>query len=182
MNKIVIYYGLISGAFVSAIMAGSMAICAVNPDFEGNFSVITGFSAQILALSVIYFAVKKFRDKLNEGKVTFGKAFAIGLLISLIASSIYVLTWAIEYKTMYPDFLEKYTVRMISQLKASGATQAAIDTQISQMKWYKDNYNNPIYFILLTAVEIFPTGVVVSLVYALILMTRKKKEALLPGQ
>ena len=101
--------------------------------------------------------------------------FLIGLYIVPIASTMYVAVWAVEYKYLYPDFMEKYSARMVTELKASGVAQAKMDAKLKEMAMYKDMYKNPFYFTLLTYAEILPVGLVVSLISALILKKKKKE-------
>ena len=72
-----------------------MAYCYAYNNFNG--SMVVGYSAMILAFSFVFVGVKNFRDKENAGVITFGKAFQIGFLIALIASSMYVITWMVDY-------------------------------------------------------------------------------------
>ena len=170
MKNIVIKYGLISGAIVSALMGINIFMCTRNPDLD--HSMVLGYALMILSLSLIFVGVKTFRDKHNGGAISFGKAFLIGLYISLIASTIYVAVWAVEYKYAYPDFMEQYSAHVIKNMKATGKPQAKIDEQVAEMKMYSDMYKNPIYFSLFTYAEILPVGLVVSLISALILRKR----------
>lgn len=170
MKKIVIICGLISGAIVSGLMGISMFMYTKNPDY--NASYVTGYATMILAFSLIFVGIKIFRDKHNGGSISFGKAFRMGLYITLITSTIYVATWAVEYNYVFPDFMEKYSAHMISEVKASGASQAKMDAKLKEMAMYRDMYKNPLFFTLLTYAEILPVGLIVSLIAALILKKR----------
>ncbi|MEI8279707.1 MAG: DUF4199 domain-containing protein [Bacteroidota bacterium] len=171
MKKIVLTYGLISGLIISGLMGLSILMYNNNP--ESSHSLILGYATMILGFSLIFVGVKNFRDKHHAGSITFGKAFLIGLYISLIASTFYVATWALEYKYVFPDFMEKYSVQMIAEVKKSGLDQAHVDAKLKEMQMYKDMYKNPLFFTLLTYVEILPVGLVLSLISALVLKKKK---------
>jgi Protein of unknown function (DUF4199) len=170
MKKIVLTHGLISGLLISSFTVCSIAYCYASSNFDGN--MLLGYAAMILAFSLVFVGIKNFRDKQNDGTITFGKAFKIGLYITLISSSIYVLVWLVDYYVFIPDFLEKFTQQSLEKIKASGASQAEITSKTAEMEGYKTMYNTPIGVILLTYMEILPVGLVVSLISALIL---KKK-------
>lgn len=170
MKKIVLTYGLIAGFLVSIFMVSSMAWCYLSASFEGNMYV--GFATMILAFSLIFVGVKKWRDDQNGGSLSFGQGFLIGLYISLIASTMYVVSWMVEYHFFMPDFMEKYMAHAIEQAQAAGATVADIARKKAEMEPYKEMYQNPLMFALITYTEILPVGLVVSLVSAFIL---KKK-------
>ncbi len=175
MKKNVLVFGCISGVIVSTFMAVSMATLKNNPGFE--HSMLIGYASMLIAFSFIFVGIKNFRDKYNDGLITFGKAFTIGLLISLIASTFYVVVWAFEFHFFMPDFMDMYANSMVNELKNSGASQAAIDAQVAEMAKYKEMYKNPVFFALLTYMEILPVGIIVALIAALIL---KKKNTDLP--
>lgn len=167
MKKTIIVCGLIAGAIVSMTMLISTSLCYTSGDFEG--SMVAGYASMILAFSLIYVAIKNFRDKINKGTVTFRKAFQIGLYISLIASSMYVLVWLVDYYLFVPDFMDKYSATMIEKVREEGSTLTEINKTVAEMDSYKEMYKNPLFVILLTYTEILPVGLIVSLICALIL-------------
>ncbi|GAA4460180.1 DUF4199 domain-containing protein [Nemorincola caseinilytica] len=171
MKKIVITAGLISGVIASTIMGISMSMCASDPGYEG--SMLIGYASMVLAFSLIFVAVKNYRDKQNGGVVSFGKALSIGLLIAFIASTMYVLTWAIMYNYFLPDFMDKYTHHMVERAQQSGDQKKIAETMAQIQEW-KDGYKNPVYFTLITYAEIFPVGLIVSLIAAAILRKNDK--------
>jgi Protein of unknown function (DUF4199) len=170
MRKIVLVYGAISGIIVSLFLIFSVGYCYSTSNFQGNMWV--GYASMLLAFSFTFVGIKNFRDKQNEGLISFGKAFKIGLYISLIASSFYVITWLIDYYLFIPDFMEKFGNQAIESAKANGESASEIGKKASEIDSYKEMYKTPIGVILLTYMEILPVGLVVSLISALIL---KKK-------
>lgn len=172
MKKNILVSGLIGGAFLSIVLVYSIYLCYTREDFEGNMAL--GFASMILAFSLIFIAVKNYRDKHNGGVVTFGKAFMIGLYISLIASSMYVITWLIDYYLFVPDFMDKFTEHTMKAATAKGATTAELAKETEKMNWYKDMYKSPVMVVLLTYMEVFPIGLIISLISALILKRKKK--------
>jgi len=167
MKKIVIVNGLIAGLIVAIMMIIGTSMAYRNPDFEG--SMLLGYAGMLAAFSLIFVGIKMFRDKHNEGHITFGKAFKIGLLIALIASSIYVGVWLIEYYFFIPDFMELYSNHMLKDIQNKNLTPTEIDAQLSEIEMYKNLYKNPFFVILLTYTEILPIGILVTLISALIL-------------
>lgn len=167
MKKNVIVFGLISGIIVTTFMGFSVAKCYETMDYEG--SMLIGYAAMLVAFSFIFVGIKNQRDKYNNGAITFGQAFKTGFYISLIASTIYVATWAIEYNYYYPDFMEKYTEHMVEKAKESGASAAEINEKVAEAAKGKEMYKNPLFFVLMTYAEILPVGLLITLISALIL-------------
>jgi hypothetical protein len=167
MKKLVIVHGTIAGLIVTGMMAFSTSYYCSKGDFEGG--MIYGYSAMIIAFSMIFVGVKSYRDKYNGGLISFGKAFRIGLFISLIASTIYVIGWLINYYCFIPDFMDKYAAVMIAKAKASGISAAELSKKTASMMQMKEWYKNPLFVILMTYIEILPVALLVTLITAWIL-------------
>ena len=164
MNNIIIKNGLFGSIIVSALLVFVTMYMKANPEKE--VSMMIGFAVMILAFFFVALGIKQQRDA-NNGLITFGKAFMIGLWITLIISTIYVLVWLIILYNFFPNFAEHYTDMAIQ--KASPEEVAKVT---EEMNSFKEMYKNPIMVILFTYIEILPLGIVFSLVSALIL---KKK-------
>lgn len=174
MKKNVLVFGLISGLVVSTIMAISMTYMSKHSEACGSVSsMIVGYLSMLVAFSLIFVAVKNFRDKQNGGIISFGKAFTIGLLIALIGSTMYVITWALVYHYVMPDFMDRYVAQIIEHAKAT-STAAELQKLTEQMNAQRENYKNPVFFSLMTYMEILPVGIVVSLAAAFVF---KRKSA-----
>jgi len=167
MKKTVLLYGAISGSIITAMMVGTTIWFYKNADFEGNMAL--GYTAMILAFSFIYMGIKNFRDKHNDGVISFGKAFKVGLYISLVASTMYVGVWLIEYYLFIPDFMERYSALVLEKATSEGLSQAEIDKKTAEIEMFKDLYRNPLGVILLTYAEVLPLALLIALISALIL-------------
>jgi F0F1-type ATP synthase assembly protein I len=156
--------GILGGIIVSIVMTSMVFYMKTYPDREP--SAVLGFASMLLAFIFVILGIKQERE-INNGAITFGRAFLTGLAISLVISTIYVLVWLVIYYNFFPDFMDKYSEMVLKNTNPEEL--AAKTTEMNQMKeWYK----NPLMIILLTYMEIFPIGIVVSLIGALIL---KKK-------
>jgi len=171
MKKTVITYGLIAGTIATLMMIYGTYSCYKDPNFEA--SEVFGFAGMFIAFTFVFIGIKNFRDKQNEGYITFGEAFKIGAMITLIASTCYVGVWLIEYYCFFPDFMEKFTTTTLKHAKESGLSAVELAAKSAEMDMYKEWYKNPLMVILMTYAEILPIGLVIALISALIL---KKKE------
>lgn len=172
MRKIILTYGLIAGAIVTAFMAFGIYWYDNHPDFDGGMYL--GFTGMLVAFTFVFIGVKKYRDIEGNGLISFGKAFKIGGLIALIASTIYVGVWLIEYYNLYPDFMDKYAAAEIKKLQSSTTLNTVeMQAKIDEIMKMKDLYRNPLWVILLTYAEILPIGLLGTLISAAIL---KKKQ------
>jgi F0F1-type ATP synthase assembly protein I len=173
MKKVILTYGLISGLIVMIFMIASTLLWYKKPDL--GFSEIVGFTGMFIAFIFVFVGIKNYRDKHNSGNINFLTAFKIGTLIALIAACIYTLVWMVEFHFFIPDFMEKYAASSIEKIKSSGLSAAIIKEKITEMEEMRESYKNPLFMIFFTLMEIFPIGLFVALISALIL---KRKPAL----
>jgi len=174
MKKNNLVFGAIAGIIIATFMVFSIMLCYNKSDFEGN--VVVGYAAMIIAFSFIFLGIRNYRNKYSNGVISFGKAFRIGLYITLIASTIYVLVWLIDFYLFVPDFMEKYTSHVLRQAAKSGATAAELTKKTAELNNYRELYKNPLMIILLTYVEVLPVGLIISLISALLLKRKQKQE------
>jgi hypothetical protein len=176
MKKNILIYGLIAGVIVSILMLLSMnylSYCEGNVDYDT--SMLIGYASMLLAFSLVYVGTRNYRDKYNGGVISFGKAFRIGMMMVLIASTIYVAAWLVDYYFFIPDFAEKYSAHALNDLKASGASQAEIDKQTKEMANMVRMIKNPFFNAMFAYVEILPVGLIVTVITSLILKTKTPK-------
>lgn len=173
MRKIVVTFGLISGAILSAMMLLTLSFRDQIGGFDQGY--IVGYTSMVLAFLMIYFGVRSYRDNVAGGSVTFGRSLKVGLLIMLVASACYVATWEVVYYELAPDFMDKYSAYTIEKARKSGATEAQLAEKTQQMAHFKELYRNPLVNIALTLLEPLPVGIVFTLVTAGVL-SRKRRD------
>jgi hypothetical protein len=172
MKKTVLTFGLISGAIMVVMMFATLPFMDKIGFDKG---AIIGYTTMILAFMLVFFGIRSYRENVSNGHITFGRAFAVGILITVVACVCYVIAWEILYFNFMPDFLDKYSSYVIEKARAAGASQQAIDAQVREMKSFKAMYDNPLINAAMTFIEPFPVGLIVTLISAAIL--RKKTTA-----
>ena len=174
MQKIVLTFGLIAGAILSAVMLLTVPFHdQIGFDLGGY---VVGYTSMVIAFLMVFFGVKSYRDNVAGGQVSFGRAFKVGLLITAIASVCYVATWQVVYYKFMPDFMDKYAAFSIEKAKQSGATEEEIASQTQKMTEFKEMYKNPLVNIAFTFLEPLPVGVVFTLVTAGVLSRKRRVE------
>lgn len=175
MGKVIITFGLIAGLIV-----GSMFFITNPIQEDGSFNggMIVGFTTMIIALSTIFFAVKVYRDKYQSGVIKFGKAFLIGIGVTAIATIMYSAAWEAYLSTtkLGPmGFINAYNEQMVQSLKDNNASAEELQKVIDDGVWMAEVYKAPVKRFFLTMIEIFPVGVLISLISALILKRKTAK-------
>jgi hypothetical protein len=173
MKKTILTFGLISGG-ISALMMMSILPFKDRIDFDRGEYV--GYTAIVLSFLLVFFGIRSYRNNVGNGQITFAKAFTVGIAITLISCICYVVTWEILYFNFMHDFMDKYSAYVIEKARASGASPAAIQAQLEQMKKYKEWYENPFLNAALTFIEPFPIGLIITLISAAVLRKKPKSQ------
>lgn len=177
MKKVVLTFGLIAGLITAGTMMSMVLISRGGQEHLENGEVI-GYSSMLIAFILIFFGIRSWRDQ-NGGKITFKTAFKVGILITLVACAVYVTTWEVYYFTYdQGDFVEHYSARQLEKLKLSGATARELAAERTKMEEFGKLYQNPLVNIGLSFLEIFPVGLIVTLVSAATLRDRPSRQAL----
>ncbi len=171
MRKIILVYGLIAAVVFAITMFGAYPFWQNGAiTFENGEYV--GYTSMVIALSMVFFGVKSFRDNHLNGSIKFGKAFQVGLLISVVASLGYAISWEFYFNLIAPDFMDVYAAFSIDKAKSSGVDEAQIQKLMADMDSAKEMYKNPFLRFGMTLTEVLPVGILISLVSAALL--RKK--------
>ena len=174
MKKTVWTFGLISGAILSVMML-------ITIPFEDTLGttpgLIIGYTTMVLAFLLIFFGVRSYRDNIGGGRIGFGRAFAIGALITLIASTCYVVTWELLFFKISPEYAAKFDAEMVNRAKAKGGTPEVVAKNIADAHEFTRKYQNPVYNSALTFLEPLPVGLVFALIGAGVLSRKRKSES-----
>jgi len=163
--KYSLIYGGIAGAIAISVLGASLAFDLPNH----NHSMLFGYLVMLTALSLIFVGVKRYRDVECGGVIRFGRAFAVGLGMAAVAAIIYVVGWEIYETATGWRFMPEYAGSIVEGMRAEGATPAAIAAAEAEMRGFAEIYSNPLLRVPMIFLEIFPVGLLVSLVSAAIL-------------
>jgi len=164
MAKIVLIFGLISGAIAAGLMW--MLVSVVNKgSINFDNAMIWGYATMVIALSLVFFGIKSYRDN-HGGRITFLKGLQVGILISLISAVCYAGSWELYYSTSGQDFLQKYMAYNLDKMKKDGSSDAEIEKARVEGEQFMELYKNFFVRFGMTLMEILPVGVVVTLISA----------------
>lgn len=154
-------YGLASGLIIGSILFGTTVAFhdAISTPAAG---MAIGYAGMLLAFSMIVLAIRQHRDGKLGGVIGFWPALGLGLGISVIATIFYVLAWEAALAVTGMDFGAEYAAMMVAEAQASGDAAAIARTRIAAAQFAAD-YARPLWRMGVTATEILPVGLVVSL-------------------
>lgn len=168
MKNITLKYGLITCVILA--IALNIHWSQLAGDTTYGASEFLGYISIIVALSSIFFAVRKQRAVLG-GSIGFWPAFLTGLYISLMATVVYVVSWMIVSHNN-PELIDHIFDMMINSPDLS-------PEKVEEYKEIKVKYaSDAFYRAMVTVTEILPVGLAVSLITSFILSSlfKKKKE------
>ena len=175
MTKIVLIFGLISGVIAGGLMWILMGTVNTGSiDFDNG--MIWGYATMIIALSLVFFGIKSYRDN-HGGKISFVKGLQVGILISLISAVCYAAAWELYYPRIGDEFMQKYTTYYLDKMKKEGASDAEIEKARTESEQFMEMYKNIFVRFAMSLMEILPVGVIVTLLSAILL----RRKELLPA-
>lgn len=174
MKTVMLKYGAAAGA--AAIGPVLLAFSLGGGHGVSGPAEWLGYLFMILALSLIFLAVKRWRDRELGGVIRFGTAFMLGLGISLVAGVAYVAIWEAYLAATDHAFIERYAASVLESKREAGLDEGELQELSADLDRLVESYRNPLFRLPMTFLEIFPVGLLLSLVAALVL----RKESVLP--
>src|SRR2546430_11834753 len=123
MKKTVLTFGLISGGIMAVMMFATLPF--TDSAWLQSHSMFIGYTTMVLSFMLVFFGIRSYRENIGGGTITFGRAFAVGILITLISSVLYVVTWEIIYFGL-PSFGERFMAMCLADRKRYGVCPAPI--------------------------------------------------------
>ncbi len=164
-------------AFVFGSLAGLVVIGGIMATLfllgERGSSEWLGYLIMFVALSMIFFGVKRYRDRDLGGVIKFVPALLLGLSIAAVAGIAYVVVWEAYLAATHYTFIDTYTAAILAAKKTQGLSGAALQAEVVKMQDLKAQYANPLFRLPMTFLEIFPVGVVIALISAALLRNPK---------
>ena len=170
MTKIVLVFGLISGA-IAAVLMWLLVTFVKSDGINFDNAVIWGYATMIIALSVVFFGIKSYRDN-NGGRITFLKGLQVGILISLISAFCYATSWEVYYPTGGQEFMQKYMTYHLDKMRNEGASDAEVEKARVEGEQFMELYKNFFVRFAMSLMEILPVGVIVSVISAALMRRR----------
>lgn len=166
MKKTVLTFGLIAGVIISVLMGGSLLLA---DKIGTGHSMAIGYTIMVASFLLIYFGVRSYRDNTLGGQISFGRAFACGILITLITTVCYVAMWEVLYFNFMPHFMDSYFAAQIHKVQASGRDATTIAAEVAAIERSQQLYQNPLVNMAYTFMEPLPVGLLITLISAAVL-------------
>ena len=166
MKKIVLTFGLICGVIMSVLMCSATLLA--HKIGEGH-SLLLGYTILVASFLLVYFGIRSYRDNTLGGQISFGRAFACGILITLITCVCYVAVWEVVYFKFVPHFMDSYWAGQVQKVQAAGLDPATTAAKVAAIEKQEQMYQNPLVNMAYTFMEPLPVGLLITLISAALL-------------
>jgi hypothetical protein len=166
MRKTILTFGLIAGLLAGVPLFAIVVLYRGAPPENG---MLIGTLIMLVALSLVFVAIKRRRDAELGGVIRFWPALGLGLAISVVAGLVYAAAWEVTLAVTQLDFGTEYAKAYLAQGQAKGLSEAELAKLAAEMEDFKAMYAKPLYRFGITLSEILPVGLLVSLVSAALL-------------
>jgi hypothetical protein len=158
MRKIALTYGVLSGTITIVTLILGLVVSD-----GGSFlsSELFGYLTMLVALSMIFIGIKRYRDQELGGVIRFLPAFAMGLAIAVIAGIIYTLVWELYSMSNGYAFIDSYVNSAIEARKAASLPAEKLAEEIAGLEKMRTDYGKIYIRMPMTFLEIFPVGLII---------------------
>jgi hypothetical protein len=165
LRKHILSFGVVLGITLSAIEFLSVALGII-------FSTVMGYIFLIVVMLSLLLAVKKYRDSIQKGIISFGDAFVISFFMCLLSGAIWAIYRYIEY-SLFPDVLSELVRPVLETLKPTSSP----DTN-ALINMIKEMYIQPAFWAFVTFFFYMAMGGSLLSLYIAFILKREK----LPNQ
>src|SRR5579862_5501206 len=173
MKKTVLTFGVIAGLIISVLMNGALLLS--NKIGPGH-SMVLGYTIMVASFLLVYFGIRSYRDNELGGRISFGRAFACGFLITLITTVFYVVSWEIIFFNFMPHFMDGYFAAQIHKVQSAGLDPATTAARVAAIQHSQELYQNPFVNAAYTFIEPLPVGLIITLISAAVLRRKAPAE------
>ncbi len=171
MKQSIIKYGI--RAFITAsilFLAGFLIGKQIDLDF--NTMAVFGYTSMVLSLIFVFFGIKHYRDHVNDGKVSLGKAIGIGFLISLFAAVGFGIVDYIYTTSINPNFAVEYRDFTLAQLQEANLSAEALNAKTVELEASMDMMSNSTFMAFIMFATVMIIGFIISLISAIVLQRK----------
>jgi len=130
----------------------------------------------VASFLLIYFGIRSYRDNTLGGRISFGRAFVCGILITLITTVFYVVSWEFIYFNFMPHFMDGYFTAQIHKVQSAGLDPATAAARVAAIQHSQQLYQNPFVNAAYTFIEPLPVGLIIALISAAVLRRKGSGE------
>jgi hypothetical protein len=175
MKKVILRYGTY-GALAELIFFVLTWVIIYITGMGHKAQGYIGWIDLICPLAFVYLGTRYYRDKVNNGSITFMQALKVGILIVLIPALAYGLIETVYVTWIDPHFYEniaKYDLEQYRKTLSPSQFDAKMKAMHQQMLMNK----NPLFNFCMMVISIVALGTIVTVISSLLLKKQAKQES-----
>jgi len=176
MKKIVLRYGAYAAVFelITFVLTWLLIdITHIDHEVQGYIGYITILSPLVF----VYLGIRYFRDRVNNGNISFLKALQVGLLIVIIPTVAFAIIETVYVLYIDPHFYENIAKYEIEQYRKV-LPPTAFAAKVKQINAEVAMNNNPVYNFIGMILTVGAMGTIVVLISSVLLKRKPKHQAL----
>lgn len=174
MKQIAFRYGLYATLLIVGVSAFNLLVLV---KITGNTGQeVAGYLAMLLAMVFVFLGMRRYRDQVNGGYLSFGEGMRLGLLIASIPAVFFGLFDLLYTEVINPGWLDDYYHQYIERIRAT-TEPARLEAELAKAAKEKEFFSNPVMQFLVMGATVFIIGVIVTIISALTLRRSKARIA-----
>lgn len=170
MKNTVVRFGLFAATSICVLFLLSWFL---GKSLSSETQEIVGYASIMVSLLFVFLGIKHFRDKENQGLISFKNGFIVGIFISLFAALAFGLLDLIYVHYLNPDFVDTYYAEAFDKANST-LTGSELSTKLKALTADKESFKNPMISFFFMFILVFMMGAVTTIISALILQRKQK--------
>jgi hypothetical protein len=168
MKQIVFRYTLYG---VIAILVLTSIHFATMSSMGYEAAEVAGYLTMVLAMIFVFFGIKKYRDQVSNGTLTFGQGMKVGLLIALGPAIFFALFDLLYVEVINPGWSDDYYKHYIEQATKDTPPEK-LQAKLNKLQEQKEFFSSPVMMFLVMFITVFVIGALVTIISSLTLRRR----------
>jgi hypothetical protein len=170
MQRIVFRYGLFATLAIVAISAFNLFILSRFAGYTGQ--EVAGYLTMLVSMVFVVVGIRQYRDRVNNGLLSFWQGMKVGILIVLIPSVCFGLFDLLYTEVINPGWMDKYYSDYVAKITASTPPEK-LDAALKKLADEKAFFSSPVMQFLVMGGTVFIIGLIVTVIASLTLRRGK---------
>lgn len=164
MKKTILRYGLAASLVILVLAAINLFVVAKIADY--TIQEVAGYLTITLSMIFVFFGIRHYRDRYNNGLLTFGEGLKTGFLITLLPSLCFGLFDLLYTEILNPSWKDDYYRHYAEKLRASLPADQ-LDAELGKLASQRQLFDQPLMLFGLMFLTVFIIGMIVTIIASL---------------
>lgn len=161
-------------SFVSTFILFQIAFI-IGKNLSFGIQEILGYLTIVISLLFVYFGIKHYRDKENQGVLSFKNGMLLGLSITLFVAIGSAIADYIYVTVFHPDFISDYSNYQLEKFTSSLSPED-LELKRQELLENAETLGKPSIMALVMFLTVFLLGTLITLLSSLFLQTNSKQQ------